>query len=444
MADSWQLFSDDAAEQRTFADLAATLALPFAAAGPKNRNRSVRRIATPHGVYFLKVFTRTQWKNRLVFATTAPRARDDAERERRVTEALRAAGHFVPRPVAQGRDGPTSYYLCAALPGRSLLECLRERIDPVLLRGVATHCGQTLAAGFWLPDLSAEHVFVDDEGDQYLLDLHNGRVAPAGPAPAWLLRRVLRHCRRSVRDVAVPAQPALQFAVRLLRAAGCGAASRRRLLAAQAPWATATRYDAPGKSSAYADRNPTRHARELELLHAVWPGRAGESVLDLPCGAGRLLPVLRALDHRVVQADGALAMLQEARRRHDAIAPAVCADARAFPFGDRAVDGVVMFRFLHHLPNDAADLAIGEACRVARRFVVVSFFHPCSLHHLQRRVRGWFGAPPTRFARSLGALRRRFARHGFTLHAQRAQTPFVRDLWLASFVRTLAQPGPSA
>ncbi|MGB3969336.1 MAG: methyltransferase domain-containing protein, partial [Planctomycetota bacterium] len=146
---------------------------------------------------------------------------------------------------------------------------------------------------------------------------------------------------------------------------------------------------------------------------------------------------------RVLAADGSLAMLRQARSRVPDAPPAALANALALPFADAAVDGVVMFRFLHHLPRDAAALAIAEACRVAGRFVVVSFFHPLSAHHLARTVRTWLGKPPSRFAVDLGTLRTRFAAHGFALAATAAERRYVRDLWLAAFVRTLAQPRAS-
>lgn len=436
VADRWLLLTDDADERRRFASLDATLAAPHLAAGPPNRLRHVRRLDAGTGIYFLKTFTRTSWRNRIVFATTSPRARDDAERELLMTQALRAAGHQAPRPVACGRRGAASYYLCAALPGSSLRERLRGGVDGALLRAVAAHCGRVLAAGFRLPDLSAEHVFVDDQNGLHLLDLHNGRIAAPGEPPRALLRRVLRHCRRSVQDLGLPFPIALRCAVRLLRSAGCS--DRRGLLRGQAPWSTAARYDAPGKGSAYADRSPRRTARELRLLQRVWPGHPGETVLDLPCGAGRLQPFLRQRGHSIVSADGSLAMLELARAA--SLPPGRCAlaDALAMPFADRAVDGVVMFRFLHHLPPDAARGAVAEACRVAARFVVVSFFHPCSTHHLQRSLRALLGQPRTRFARSLTALRRLFARHGFAPSAHAADLPFVRDLWVAVFERRLA------
>lgn len=433
MVDVWTVQSEAADERASFASLAAVLSLPSTPAGPKNRLRSVARIETPHGVYFLKTFTRTQWQNRLRFALTAPRAADDADRERQLTAALLARGFAAPRPVAYGTRGAASFHLCAALPGQPVRELLQAGVDARLLRRVADHLGRLLAAGFWLPDLSADHVFV--HGEQLaVLDLHNGRTADAGPAPRWLLQRVLRRCRRSVLDLGLPQPVALRFAVRLLRGAGCRRV--RPLLHHQPPWATAARYDAPGKSVAYAERNPERTARELALLRSVWPGRPGESVLDLPCGAGRLLPMLRdQLGHRVVHADGSLAMLQQARARATPSAPAVLGNALAMPFADRAVDGVVMFRFLHHLPPDAAVRAIAEACRVARRFVVVSFFHRCSVHHLTRTVRGLFGQPPTRFALDLRVLRRRAAAAGFELLTHAAERPYAKDLWLAAFVR---------
>lgn len=433
---AWTLLTDDARERATFASLAATIQLPAVSAGPKNRLRSVTRIATSHGVYFLKRFVRTQLGNRVRFACTQPRARDDAERERLVADALRAAGHRAPRVVAIGRDGASSFLLCAELPGTSLRERLLAGTDAALLRAVARHCGALLAAGLWLPDLSADHVFVHGR-ELAVLDLHNGRLAAPGPAPLWLVRRVLRRFRRSVLDLGVPRATALRFAARLLRAAG--RRDVREALRTQPPWSTAARYDAPGKSAVYAERNPARGARELALLQRVWPGRRGETVLDLPCGAGRLLPLLRDdLGHRVVHADGSLAMLREARTRAAQPVPAALGEALAMPFADGAVDGVVMFRFLHHLPRDAAGLAFAEACRTARRFVVVSFFHPCSAHHARRTVRTWLGAPPTRFATTLGRLRAMAAKCGFALTAAAAERAFVRDLWVAAFERTRA------
>ena len=446
MRDSWQLSTGDAEERRTFADLATTLLLPSAPAGPPNRLRNVVRIDAPTGAAYLKTFASTQWKNRLRFLVTAPRAADDAEREWRVTEALRASGFAAPRPLARGRRGAMSFYLCAELPGASCRELLaRGEAAPDLWRLVASHCGTLLAAGFLLPDLSADHVFAVRDGGTWrlgVLDLHNGTIGPARPVPRRIAVRVLRRFVHSVRGLPIAWPRALAFAARLLRAAGRRHADARAVLTSLPPFATARRYEAPGKSSGYAQRNPGRAARELQLLQRVWPGRAGETVLDLPCGTGRLAAWLAGTaGHRVVQADGAAAMLREARARGDAADSAVQADALSMPFRDGAVDGVVMFRFLHHLPAGASDRAIAEACRVARRFVVVSFFHPCSLHHVQRLLRRLGGGADTRFARRLGDVRGAFARAGFRLVAHAAQLPFARDLWLASFERTTPVAG---
>lgn len=426
MRDRWQLCTDDPAEREAFAAPGAWSALPSGPAGPPNRLRSVARIRAGTADYFVKTFDGVQWQNRLRFALTAPRARHDAEREFRVTAALREAGHVVPRPVAWGERGGRAFYVCARLPGESFADLLRRgAVTPPLARAVAEHCARLLRDGFHLPDLSADHVFVDG-ARLGVLDLHNGSLARPGSVPHRVGRRVLRRFAKSVRELDVPWPAALRFAVRLLR--GCGlAAAARRILRTLPPLTTSARYERGGKAAAYASRNPARNARELRLLAAVFPGRAGETVLDLPCGAGRLAPWLADRGCRYVAADGAFAMLKQAD-----LPRAVQADALAWPFADGCVDGTVVFRFLHHLTDDRSDRVIAEACRAARRFVVVSFFHPCSAHHLSRRL----GGGSTRFARSLGAIRRAFAAHGFELHRRAADLPFAKDLWLASFVRT--------
>lgn len=422
-----------------FRDLASTLALAAEPAGPPNRLRHVVRLQTPLGVYFLKTFVRTQWQNRLRFLLTAPRASDDADRERQVTLALRAAGHQTPRPIACGRRGAASFYLCAALPGDSLRAWLqRGPAAADLVRRVAEHCGRLLRGGFLLPDLSAEHVFATDFATDTpiaVLDLHNGQLVRRGQWPRRFWSRLLRRFGRSVRDVDVSRTTALRFAMRLFAAAGVARKARRSTLHSLPPWETAGRYEASGKSGDYAKRNPARHRRELELLRRLWPGRPGEQVLDIPCGAGRLLPELvQRFQHQVLQADHAMAMLRESASLGRRVA-AVRADALAMPFAERAVDGVVVFRFLHHLPHDAQQQLVAEACRTARRFVVISFFHPCSAHQLQRWVARWFGGRITRFPTAPRRLRAWFRANGFEAAAFAAEAAYRRDLWLAVFVR---------
>jgi SAM-dependent methyltransferase len=244
---------------------------------------------------------------------------------------------------------------------------------------------------------------------------------------------VLRHFARSVQDVPIARTTALRFAVRLLRSAGCAAAARallRRLPAID----TAARYETSGRARAYRDRSAARTVRELELLGRVWPGCAGETVLDAPCGTGRLLEFLRTRGHGVVQADRALAMLRS-QQRPPGIA-ALQAHSLALPLRDGAVDGVVVFRLLHHLGRAAARAAVAEACRVARRFVVVSFFHPCSSHHASRRLRDLLRRrAPTRHAITLSRLRRWCRGLGFEPLGHGAELPWVRDLWVAAFER---------
>lgn len=440
---TWRLFTEAPAERAIFCDIAAVLSLPSEPAGPPNRLRHVVRIEVAGTSYYLKTFQRTQWKNRVHFLLSTPRAADDADRERKVTEALRADGFQAPRPVAYGRDGKTSYYLCAQLPGTSMAEHMRKgQIDPMLARQIADHCGRLLAAGYQLPDLSADHVFPAIEessqasGQPAVLDLHNGGTKRASTPSQKLLNRVLRRFASSVRDLPMDRLIAMKFAARLMRTAGTARKQRRKLLTAAQPFGTAARYEQGNHSQKYAERNPKRAAQERNLLQRIWPGKRAERVLDLPCGTGRLLPFLSDRGHIVAQGDGAFAMLAQTQERNMTGELLIQANALQIPFADRSVDGTVMFRFLHHLPPEAAKAAIREACRVSGRFVVFSFFHPCSLHHLQRRLRQLLGTPATRFAMTLKDVKKVAKQNGFQLHRATAQLPFARDLWVVSFTRS--------
>ena len=86
---------------------------------------------------------------------------------------------------------------------------------------------------------------------------------------------------------------------------------------------------------------------------------------------------------------------------------------------------------------DLARAALLEACRVAKRYVVISFFHPISAHGLRRRlVELLTGRARTRHALSLGTIRSWMDSRGFRLHRFGAESRYLRDFWLASFVAT--------
>ena len=128
-------------------------------------------------------------------------------------------------------------------------------------------------------------------------------------------------------------------------------------------------------------------------LHQAGPA---SHVLDCPCGAGRLVPLL--LDHaeRVTAVDASEAMLTEARRALSGVPEAAgrlsfgVAAADRLPYEDDAFDVAVCHRLLHHVQG-AADRAriLGELARVASKAVVLSFSDatPWKLRWLRARGR---------------------------------------------------------
>ena len=98
---------------------------------------------------------------------------------------------------------------------------------------------------------------------------------------------------------------------------------------------------------------------------------------------------------------------------------------------------MIAFRFLHHLDDASARVFLGEVARVARRYIVVSFFHPISTHGLRRRVvRSWRGRPSTRHAVAPRTLTTWMADFGFVPTGWAAQLPYLDEFWVAAFERS--------
>ncbi len=90
----------------------------------------------------------------------------------------------------------------------------------------------------------------------------------------------------------------------------------------------------------------------------------GARVVDIGCGPGRDVALLRQHGLRVIGVDLSQGMLREAQKRVGG--DLVQADMRALPFPDRSIDGVWLCAALLHIPWHQVDPTLREIRRVMR------------------------------------------------------------------------------
>jgi len=114
----------------------------------------------------------------------------------------------------------------------------------------------------------------------------------------------------------------------------------------------------------------------------------GGSILDIPCGYGRFVPVLRQRAATVVGGDRKLAMLQRMRERFEQEVGVVQMLSSALPFTDDSFDVVTCIRLMQHI--HAADdrwATYAEIARVASRGAVVTVYLDTFAHRFVHRAR---------------------------------------------------------
>jgi SAM-dependent methyltransferase len=113
-----------------------------------------------------------------------------------------------------------------------------------------------------------------------------------------------------------------------------------------------------------------------------------KQVLDLPCGTGRMLPLIRAKQLQAVESDLSFEMMQAARAKleGDASTRFVRSDAVSLPFRDGQFDAVMSIRFLFHLPPRVRKQALVEMARVSRKWLIIDYRHKYAPRHLAKRL----------------------------------------------------------
>ncbi len=142
-------------------------------------------------------------------------------------------------------------------------------------------------------------------------------------------------------------------------------------------------------------RERTNNRTEQRLLQKLFtrlsPGNI-ETALDIPCGYGRLFPILHTVAPHVVESDYSEFMLQSARRYHEAsgsvAAQYVQNDALDLHFEDRSFDLVLSVRLCHHIRDHEERLQyLREITRVSRCWVIFTYADHASLKNRLREIR---------------------------------------------------------
>lgn len=172
--------------------------------------------------------------------------------------------------------------------------------------------------------------------------------------------------------------------------------------------------------------------RAIALARRAGPVRDG---LDLPCGTGRILPLLFAQQIRVVGADLSHEMMQIARRKSldgsAALRGLVRCEAESLPFPDGGFDVVFSIRFLFHLPTEVRRRAVREMARVSRRWVILDYRHRYTLKYAVKRLQWVLGLSRQEYRRvSMSEIVEDFREAGVEIVRVFPTFPVLSDKWV--------------
>ena len=131
--------------------------------------------------------------------------------------------------------------------------------------------------------------------------------------------------------------------------------------------------------------------REYQILRRLL-GRQGHcgNMLEIPCGGGRISSELAKATDLLIQADIGLGQILYGMTRKKLQIPQIWMTASAFriPIRDAGVDAAVCIRLSHHLTTrEQRESLLVELLRVARRYVIMTFFDYDSIKNSLRRLR---------------------------------------------------------
>jgi SAM-dependent methyltransferase len=190
-----------------------------------------------------------------------------------------------------------------------------------------------------------------------------------------------------------------------------------------------------------------RHRREKEcIVKALATVPRGAHVLDLPCGCGRHLPLLKKLGYRITAADSSVYMLTEAcyytgphgENCIDKMDNFHIVNIFETPFPNNHFNAIVCNRLFHHFNEpEIRQQALVELRRICSGPIIVSFFCNFSIDaltsELSDMVRGRH--PSDRIPVSFKNFEKEASECGLIVEKWIPARPFISKQWYAILKR---------
>lgn len=158
------------------------------------------------------------------------------------------------------------------------------------------------------------------------------------------------------------------------------------------------------------------------LVRRVVADTPNPSVLDLPCGTGRITELLLESGLEVTGGDISLPMIDVARERCGRFGDRVSfrrLDLDALDLPDWSFDLVTCVRLFHHLESPARGRILRELSRVTRRHVLVNVAYSSPYYRLRRRAKRAMGQGISMCSSTWGEIVREASEAGLTVERTR-------------------------
>ncbi len=417
---------------------------------------------------FVKMFEHRSLNNRILHLW----GRSGAAREFANAVRLHEMGLPIPQPLALVNESGnwgcrTCYYLMEHLAGAQPLSAwLAAAGEPAsgafdaAIRLVARLLVDLAVKGVWHRDVSGGNLLVLPGGQDRLLRvcLVDARHARFGAEPVQALEQMLvtlgafllldgaddpvvealvsAAAEEARRPGGVEWAPDGEAIIDLARKSAAHLMAREVRKGKRTPESLdrfARRYASVGDAENYRDRRfgRSRHGRKVDAAERHLVGQlvddlsVGGPVLDVPCGAGRLLPALASRGREWVGVDISAEMLGLARKaaaKADGACRLVIADARRLPFADGRFELALSMRLLHRVRTAEERAAVlRELARVSAGWVLFSFYSRCSWRGFRDRLRGRYSGE------TRATIRREVAEAGMSVEQFLPVGPLARQ-----------------